>query len=223
MIALAAAAEARLARREIVRLNRKLSLSQIEGPVVERDEKKWLVRVKIGEDPRTGKDILSPWVSPHANSAGADGAYKYSPALPAKGDKMRLHSPSGIVGAASYAVPAHFDEKTKRPAGQKPDEAVVEFDKTRVTRTKDTIVTKTEKTTVTQSKDKIVVKADKEFSLETEKKKIKATKGWEIESDEPRVRGKTTRIYADSIEKMKFIIGGSAYHLKPEALNPTSE
>lgn len=189
-------AELRETRRQIVRANRRLALSQLEGVVAARDEKKWLVRLDLGPDPASGETILSPWLRPHANSSGA---YKASPALPAIGDRMRMMSPSGIVGAASYALPAAFDDGLARPDGQKAGEAVAQLGKTRISQTDESIVHATEKTSIHQSKDAVIVAAD-----------------------EPRVKGKVTRLEADSIDKLKLILGGQAFHIRPEALIPTS-
>lgn len=197
-----AASEIRRLRREIVRLNRRVALAHIEGEVVERDAEKWKVRLDIGKD-ADGKPVLSPWVKPHSNSAGA---YKESPALPAIGDRMRLVSPSGNVGAASYAVPSAYDNEQKRPGDQDKDEAAREFGKTRLSQTKDTVEQKTEKTSVKQTKENINVKADKKF---------------EAEAEEARIKGKTTRLHADSIDKLKIIIGDQAYRIREEALLPT--
>lgn len=196
------ASELRHLRREVSRLNRKLALSHLEGPVAERDEEKWKVRLELGTD-EDGKPILSPWLKPHANSAGA---YAYSPPLPAIGDRMRMMSPSGIVGAASYAVPSTFDDDLKRPNEDK-DESARTLGKTRVSQTKDTLTSKTEKTTVTQTKDAFNAKADKKAGLEAEETELK---------------GKVSRIHGESIEKVKIIIGNQAFRIREEALLPTS-
>lgn len=198
------ASELRHLRREVVRVNRRLALAHVEGTVAERDEEKWKVRLELGTD-EDGKKILSPWVKPHSNSSGS---YKDSPALPAVGDRMRLHSPSGIVGAASYAIPSAFDDEVKRPDGQGKDEHAREYGKTRVSQTQETLTHKTEKTSVTQKKDEIAIKGEKKF---------------EAEADEARIKGKTTRIHGESVEKIKFIVGQQAFHIKPEALQPTSD
>lgn len=197
------ASELRYLRRELVRVNRRLALAHVEGPVVERDEKKWLVRLELGTDD-DGKKILSPWVKPYAHSAGA---LKDSPALPAVGDRMRLHSPSGIVGAASYAIPSAFDDELTRPSGQDKDEAAREFGKTRVSQTAEKITLATEHTSLVSSKDGVAVDGHKNFSAK---------------ADEVRLEGKTTRIHGESLDKIKFIVGGQAYQIKPDALLPTS-
>lgn len=191
------AQELREARRQNVRINRRLALSELEGVVAERDEQKWQVRLSLGEDPATGETILGPWVSA---LSGQSGAYKHSPPLPSIGDRMRLVSPSGVVGAASYAMPATFDDELRRPDSQAVGEVVSEHGKTRVSQTASDIIAKTEKTRIAQSGDKIA-----------------------IEADEPTLRGKTTRIVADSIGQFKLRLGGQSYALNPEALLPTSD
>lgn len=196
------ASELRHLRRENVRINRKLALSHLEGVVAARDEQKWKVRLELATDD-DGKPVLSPWVAPHANSAGA---YAYSPPLPAIGDRMRLMSPSGIVGAASYAVPSTFDDELRRPNADK-DESARAYGKTRLSQTKDTLIAATEKTTVTQTKDAFHAVADEKA---------------EIAAKEARVKGETTRLHADSLDKLKLIIGDQAYQIRPEALLPTS-
>jgi phage baseplate assembly protein gpV len=197
------ASELRRLRRESTRINRKLALAHVEGVVAEVDEQAWKVRVEIATD-EDGKPVLSPWVKFVAKSAGA---YADSPPLPAKGDRMRLLSPSGIVGAASYAVPSAFDDELKRPDGQKTDESVRAYGKTRVTMKKDSLTQATEKTSIAQTKENIAVKADKKA---------------EIEGEEARVKAQVSRIHADSLDKLKLIIGDQAYQIRPEALLPTS-
>ena len=124
--------ELRQARLQIVRANRRLALSELEGTVAERDTEKWLVRLEIGRDPETDEKVLSPWLKPQSGSAGA---FKVSPALPSVGEKMKMVSPSGEVGAASYAAWGTFDDEQKRP-DQEADESVISFGKTRIS-TKD--------------------------------------------------------------------------------------
>ncbi|MBY6244105.1 hypothetical protein [Methylosinus sp. Sm6] len=191
------AQELREARRQNVRINRRLALSELEGVVAERDEQKWKVRLSLGEDPATGETILSPWVS---TLSGQSGAYRVSPPLPSIGDRMRLISPSGVVGAASYAMPGTFDDELRRPDGQLAGEAVSEHGKTRVSQTASDIVAKTEKTRIAQTGDKIA-----------------------IEAIAPTVKGKTTRLEADSIGQLKLRLGGQTFALRPEALIPTSD
>jgi hypothetical protein len=207
------ASELRRTRREIVRLNRKLALAHVEGHVAERDEEKWKVRLELGTD-EDGKKILSPWVKPHSNSSGA---YKESPALPAVGDRMRLHSPSGIVGAASYAIPSAFDDELKRPEGQSKDQAVREFDKTKVTQTKEQLSQKTEKTTLTQKKDEITLETEK-ASVTQKKEEI------ELKTENARVTQKKDSIELEvpEITKLKIKAGGRNYAINPLALMETA-
>ena len=124
--------ELRQARLQIVRANRRLALAELEGTVAERDPKTWRVRLEIGRDPETDEKVLSPWLKPQSGSAGA---FKVSPALPSVGEKMKMVSPSGEVGAASYAAWGVFDDEQKRP-DQEADESVITFGKTRIS-TKD--------------------------------------------------------------------------------------
>ena len=120
--------ELRLARKQIVRLHRQIALADLEGTVAERDDKTWRVRLEIGVDPESGEKVLSPWVKPQSVS---NGAFKISPSLPAIGARMKLKSPSGIVGAASYADFGTFDDDQKKPE-QQADESVITFGKTRM-------------------------------------------------------------------------------------------
>ena len=113
--------------RAIVGLNRRVAASDLPGVVVGRDEAGWKVRLDLGEDPETGDKILSPWVSPLSESAGA---LKRSGPLPAIGDAMRLISPSGEVGADSYVVFGGFSEGNKRP-DQNVDEGVLTYGENR--------------------------------------------------------------------------------------------
>jgi len=231
----ALARELRYVRRELVRLNKRVALAHLEGPVAEQDKDKWRVRIELGRD-ENGEKILSPWVRPHSNSAGA---YKASPALPAVGDKMRLFSPSGVVGASSYAIANAFDEETTRPSNQDKDEAVREFDKTRVAQTKDKLTHKTEKTTVTQEKEKITHQTEKakitqegeKIKHETEKAsvehtkdaiKVKAEKNFDVETEHAKIVGRTTEIHGDSIAQIKFVVGGQHFNIHPNAIVPAA-
>ncbi len=120
--------ELREARRQNVRLHRRVALSELEGVVAERDEKTWRVRLEIGRDPETDEKVLSPWLKPQS---GSSGAFKVSPALPSVGERMKMVSPSGEVGAASYASWGTFDDEQKKP-DQDADESVITFGKTRI-------------------------------------------------------------------------------------------
>lgn len=122
-------AEIRRLRKAVARLNRRIAQADLEGEVVERDAKTWRVRLKIAEDPDTGEAIKSPWLKP--NSQANQTGFKVSPALPPIGSRMRMVSPSGAPGAASYAEPATFDDEQKRPE-QEADESIIQFGKTRM-------------------------------------------------------------------------------------------
>jgi len=231
----AMAHELRYLRRELVRLNKRVALAHLEGPVAERDAEKWRVRIELGRDEK-GEKILSPWVRPHSNSAGA---FKHSPALPAVGDKMRLVSPSGVVGASSYAIPNAFDDETTRPSNQDKDEFAAQFDKTRVSQTKDKLVRNTEKTTITQEKEKITQEIEKakiihekeKITHETENAKITQEKDsvkiepkskFEVATQHARIVGNTTEIHGDSISQIKFVVGGQHFNIHPLAIVPAA-
>ena len=109
--------------RAIVALNRRFAGQDVPGVVAERDDAKWLVRVDLGEDPETSEKILSPWLAPRSDSAGA---LKRSDPLPAIGDSVRVVSPSGVVGADSYVTPGAFSQDAQKPS-QKGDEGVVSY------------------------------------------------------------------------------------------------
>ncbi len=225
--------ELRYLRRQVVRLNRLVALSHLEGPVTERDDKKWRVRLELAVDP-DGNKILSPWVRVQSQSAGA---YKDSPALPAIGDKMRLFSPSGIVGASSYAIANAFDEETTRPSNQDKDEVAREYDKTRLSQTKVKLTAKTEKTVVTQEKEKITHATEK-ATITQEKEKIthatenatveqtkdavsvKSQKTFDVETEKATIKGRTTEIHGDSIAHIKFVVGGQHFNIHPMAIVP---
>ncbi len=118
------ASELRRLRRENVRLNRKLALMEIPGKVVERDEKKKLVRLEIGEDPETGETIKGPWIRP-PSVLGAGGTKAFR--LPDLGEAMTMRSASGVVGADSVAHFGAFNaDENKHPENQAEDELVLE-------------------------------------------------------------------------------------------------
>ncbi|GJD93358.1 phage baseplate assembly protein V [Methylobacterium iners] len=130
--------ELRRLRKENVRLNRKLALQRIGGPVAERDEKTRKVRIELGEDPETGEKILGPWTRVQSNSAGAFKTF----VLPSIGEQMYLESASGVVGADSVAVFGTFNDTNKHPE-QGADEAVLfENGSVRMSVTKDKVVLK---------------------------------------------------------------------------------
>lgn len=118
------ASELRSLRRENVRLNRKLALMELPGKVVERDEKKKLVRLEIGEDPETGEKIKGPWIRPPSVlGAGTTKAFR----LPDIGEAMVMRSASGVVGADSTGHFApHNEDENKHPENQAEDEFVLE-------------------------------------------------------------------------------------------------
>ncbi|QLP98510.1 MAG: hypothetical protein HZY79_15565 [Rhodoblastus sp.] len=119
--------------RALVSLNRRVASGDLPGAVVERDESSWLVRLDLGLDPETGERVLSPWVAPRAQSAGA---MKISAPLPPVGTPMRLVSPSGVVGAESYAEYVAYTGEHARPK-QGADEHVSELGENRQSVTPD--------------------------------------------------------------------------------------
>lgn len=117
--------------KEYVRLHRKVAMSHLEGQVVQRDPQKG-VRLALTPDPTTGEQVLSPWlqIKQPINHAGADGMKLFSP-LPPMGTPMHMKSPSGVVGAGSYAE--HGPANDAAPAPKQADgEGVLQFGKLRV-------------------------------------------------------------------------------------------
>jgi hypothetical protein len=114
------AEELRRARREIVRLNRKMALQRIPGKVVERDPKTRKVRLDLGQDPESGTVAKSPWVRVQSGSAGRLKAFT----LPSIGEQMYLESASGVIGADSLATFGAFDDDNPFPE-QEADESVL--------------------------------------------------------------------------------------------------
>jgi hypothetical protein len=116
--------------KNMVRAQRKLAMMDLEGEVVAQDVANGLIRMALTPDPTTGAQVLGPWVKPQplANQAG----FKLSAPLPPVGTRMRLHSPSGVVGAASYAAPSYPDAGLPGPT-QQPGQAVLSFGSTAMT------------------------------------------------------------------------------------------
>jgi Phage P2 baseplate assembly protein gpV len=101
--------ELRILRREIVRLNRKLAKQKLPGKVVARGKGK--VTLDLGEDPETGKKLMSPEVRVQSISAGK---FKFF-VLPSIGEQMYLESASGVIGADSIATFGCFDNDNPQP------------------------------------------------------------------------------------------------------------
>jgi phage baseplate assembly protein gpV len=97
--------------RAIARLNRQVVTQRLSGKVAERDFDKRAVRVDLGEDPETGKKVLSPWVRVQATSAGNHKAF----VLPSIGEQMYLESEGGRVGANSVARFGTHDDENQHP------------------------------------------------------------------------------------------------------------
>lgn len=152
-------------RKENVRLNRKLVLQRIGGPVAERDAKKRKVRLELGQDPETGEKILGPWTRVQSTSAGAFKGF----VLPSIGEQMYLSSASGVVGPDSVAEFGTFTDSNKHPE-QDADEAVIfENGKARLSATKDTVTLKVDGASLTVTKDKVSLKVgDQGFDLTAE-------------------------------------------------------
>lgn len=106
--------EMRALRKDVVRIHRKLAMSDLPGQVVQRDTTKNMVRLGLTADPTSGNTVLSPWlkVNPVANQPGG---LQISPPLPPMGTPMRMVSPSGVVGADSYAVHGAFNDASPAP------------------------------------------------------------------------------------------------------------
>ena len=152
-------------RKENVRLNRKLVLQRIGGPVAERDPKKRKVRIELGRDPETDEKILGPWVRVQSTSAGAFKGF----VLPSIGEQMYLSSTSGVVGPDSVAEFGTFNDTNKHPE-QDADEAVhFENGKTRMSSTKDKAVLSSGNASLTVSDGKATLKVgDQGFDLTPE-------------------------------------------------------
>ena len=105
--------------RAISRLDRQAVTQRLSGKVAERDFEKRRVRLELGEDPATGKKVLSPWVRVQSQSAGAHKTF----VLPSMGEQMTLESEGGRVGANSVARYGTHDDENKHPESE-PDEWV---------------------------------------------------------------------------------------------------
>jgi phage baseplate assembly protein gpV len=103
--------------RTLARLDRQMVTQRMSGKVAERDFDKRRVRIELGEDPDTGKKILSPWVRVQGSSAGSHKAF----VLPSVGEQMTLESEGGRVGANSVARFGTHDDENPHPASD-PDE-----------------------------------------------------------------------------------------------------
>ena len=112
--------ELRELRKEVVRLNRKISLGRLPGTVVERDAAKRMVRLDLGADPDTGEVVKSPWVRVGSTQTGAFKSFS----LPSIGQQMYLDSASGVIGADSVATAGTFTDGNAHPT-QAADEAVL--------------------------------------------------------------------------------------------------
>lgn len=146
------ASELRHLRREVVRLNRKLAMSELPGIVTDRDPKTRKVRLNLGQDPDTGTKVLSPWVRVQSGSAGKFKSF----VLPSVGEQMTLYSASGIVGADSVARYGTFTDANPHPE-QDPDEAVLfENGQTRIAVKDGRLIHKVGKSTTTVTDGKVV-------------------------------------------------------------------
>lgn len=132
------ASELRRLRKENVRLNRKLALQRIGGPVAERDEKTRKVRLELGQDPESGEKILGPWTRVQSTSAGASKGFT----LPSLGEQLYLESASGVVGADSVATFGTFNDTNKHPSQEADESVIAERGDVRISMTKDKLVVK---------------------------------------------------------------------------------
>lgn len=100
--------------KQVVRLHRRLAMADLPGQVIERDTAKNLIRIALTADPTSGEQVLSPWLSvkPPCNQPGG---LQISPSLPPIGTPMRMISPSGVVGADSYAEHGAFNAASPAP------------------------------------------------------------------------------------------------------------
>ncbi len=122
--------ELRAQRKDLVRAHRKLAMADLPGTVVAQNADNWTVQLLLGTDPTTGAQVLSPWLKP-ASGSNQPG-FKVSPPLPPIGSRMRMKSPSGVVGADSYAEPAAFDAGQGRPSGQAASQGLISFGSARL-------------------------------------------------------------------------------------------
>ncbi|MBX3506842.1 MAG: phage baseplate assembly protein V [Parvibaculum sp.] len=159
--------ELRWLRREVARLNRKLAMQRLPGKVKERggpDGRQ--VRLDLGEDPATGKAVLSGWVRVQSLSAGAFKGF----VLPSIGEQMYLESPSGVIGADSVATFGTFDDDNKHPV-QDQDELVIENGKTRVAVKGDHVHVVSDEHSMTLTPNGLTVDADSKFAMPVEFRK----------------------------------------------------
>lgn len=145
--------ELRRLRKENVRLNRKLALQRIGGPVAERDEKTRKVRIELGRDPETDAKILSPWVRVQSTSAGKTKGF----VLPSVGEQLYLESASGVVGADSVATYGTFNDTNKHPEQEADESVIFEIGGARLSATKDRVLLKVDGAQLTVTKSKITL------------------------------------------------------------------
>lgn len=143
--------ELRRLRKENVRLNRKLALQRIGGPVAARDEKTRKVRIELGRDPETDEKILGPWIRVQSTSAGKTKGF----ALPSLGEQMYQESASGVVGADSVATFGTFNDTNKHPEQEADESVIFEAGGARLSATKDKIVATVDGAALTVTKSKI--------------------------------------------------------------------
>lgn len=159
------ASELRRLRKENVRLNRKVALQRIGGPVAERDEKTRKVRLELGQDPESGEKILGPWVRVQSTSAGKTKGF----VLPSIGEQMYQTSASGVVGADSVAEFGTFTDTNKHPTQGADESVIFEIGGARLSATKDKVVLKVDGATITLTKSKLTVAVDGQgFDLTSE-------------------------------------------------------
>ncbi len=101
--------------KELVRIHRKLAMADLPGQVVQRDTSKKMVRLGLTADPTSGEQVLSPWLDVK-QPANQPGGFQIATPLPPIGTPMRMKSPSGVVGADSYAEHSGFNAASPAPS-----------------------------------------------------------------------------------------------------------
>jgi len=107
-------------------LERRIEMRERTGTIAEVDAAKGLARVKISEDPVTGKPFLSPWIPWKEQAMGAIKTHW----PPAVGEQVKLVSESGDITDAVIDTSLPSDQN-ERPH-DKEAEAVITVGDTRL-------------------------------------------------------------------------------------------
>ncbi len=152
----AVASELALLRREVARLRRQMGQMRMAGKVheVKSEAGDWRVRLDFGEDPESGRKVLSPWVRVQPASAGA---LKIK-IRPSEGEQMYLMSAAGVVGADSLAQWGAYDQDHPAPAGE--EDVVIERGGARLTIADGRIVATVGDASITIADGKVTTKAE---------------------------------------------------------------